>query len=76
MVRRSVQEERLGMRDIVEPLLDEVIDATFLKRGFQAQTHREAILAALDSAIVPKPADEISRLFEEAEVEETRAALA
>jgi hypothetical protein len=67
-----------AMSDFVERLLEEVIDATFMQRGFQARAHREAILAALDDAgyaVLPKPADEISRLFEEAEVEELRAAL-
>lgn len=66
------------MSEEVERLLDEVIDATFMKRGFRPQAHREAILAALDDAgyaVLPKPADEISRLFEEAEIERLRAAL-
>jgi len=66
------------MSDFVERLLDEVIDSTFMKRGFRAQTLREAILAALDAAgyaVLPKPADEITRLWKEAEVEKLRAAL-
>lgn len=34
----------------IEKLLDDVIDATFMKRGFNAQSHRKAILSALDVA--------------------------
>src|SRR5262249_28378401 len=53
--------------------------ATFMKRGFRTQALREAILAALDGAgyaVLPKAADEISRLFEEAEVERLRSCFA